>query len=85
VSQSLSQLVVHIIFSTKNRQPFLRPKTVQEEIYAYLAGILRNLGCDPIKIGGSADHVHILSSLSRTITLADLIGSAHDGVLPKYG
>ena len=38
-----------------------------------MAGILRNLGCDPIKIRGTADHVHIVSALSRTISLADLI------------
>jgi putative transposase len=73
VSQSLSHLIIHVIFSTKNRQPLLRPKNIQSEIHAYLAGILRNLGCGPIKIGGTADHVHILSSLPRTITLADLI------------
>lgn len=71
--QSLSHLVIHVIFSTKSRQPLLRPKNVQNEIHAYLAGTLKNLGCDAIKIGGTADHVHVLASLSRTISLADLI------------
>jgi putative transposase len=73
VSQSLSHLVIHIIFSTKHRRPLLRPDKVRCEIYAYLAGTLKNLGRDPIKIGGTADHVHILSSLSKTVALADLI------------
>jgi REP element-mobilizing transposase RayT len=73
MSQSLSRLVIHVIFSTKNRQPLLRPKNVQNEIHAYLAGILKNLSCEAIQIGGTADHVHVLASLSRTISLADLI------------
>ena len=65
--------MIHIIFSTKHRRPLLRPDKVRCEIYAYLAGTLKNVGCDPIKIDGTADHVHILSSLSKTVALADLI------------
>ena len=48
MGQSLSHLLVHAIFSTKDRRPFLR----SEEIYAYMAGTLKNLDCHPIKIGG---------------------------------
>ena len=65
--------MIHVIFSTKHRRPLLRPDEVRCEIYAYLAGTLKNVGCDPIKIDGTADHVHILSSLSKTVALADLI------------
>ena len=39
-----------------------------------MAGILKNLQCHPIKIGGVDDHVHILSSLSKNIAFADMIG-----------
>jgi putative transposase len=74
VSQSLSHLVVHSIFSTKGRRPFLRSEEIRNEIYAYIAGILKNLKCHPIKIGGMEDHVHILSSLSKNIALSDFIG-----------
>ena len=61
-------------FSTKDRRPFLRSEEIRIEIYAYMAGILKNLECHPIKIGGVEDHVHILSSLSKNIAFSDLIG-----------
>jgi putative transposase len=73
MGQSLSHLLVHSIFSTKDRRPFLRSKD-RNEIYAYMAGILKNLACHPIKIGGVEDHVHILSSLSKNIAFSELIG-----------
>jgi REP element-mobilizing transposase RayT len=73
-AQSLARLLVHSIFSTKERRPFLRSEQVRIEIYGYMAGILKNLECHPIKIGGAEDHVHILSSLSKNIAFSDLIG-----------
>jgi putative transposase len=72
--QSLSHLIVHAVFSTKDRRPFLHSEEIRIETYAYMAGILKNLQCHPIKIGGVDDHVHILSSLSKNIAFADLIG-----------
>jgi REP-associated tyrosine transposase len=72
--QSLSHLIVHSVFSTKDRRPFLRSEEIRIETYAYMAGILKNLQCHPIKIGGTKDHIHILSSLSKNIAFADLIG-----------
>ena len=54
--------------------PFLRSEDVRNEIYAYTAAILKNLECYPIKIGGTEDHVHIFSSVSKTIAFAELIG-----------
>jgi putative transposase len=74
VGQSLSHLLVHSVFSTKERRPFLRSEEVREEIYDYIAGILKNLECHPVKIGGVEDHVHILSSLSKNIAFSELIG-----------
>ena len=74
MSQSLSHLIVHAVFSTKDRRPFLHSEDIRKEIYAYAAGILKNLKCHPIKIGGMEDHVHILLSLSKNIAFADLIG-----------
>ena len=47
---------------------------VRNEIYAYMAGTLKNLDCHPIKIGGVEDHVHVFSSLSKNIAFSDLIG-----------
>ena len=71
VPQSLSHLIVHAVFSTKDRRPFLHSEESRIETYAYMAGILKNLQCHPIKIGGVDDHVHILSSLSKNIALAE--------------
>src|SRR5262252_9969825 len=74
MGQSLTHLLVHAIFSTKDRWPFLRSEEIRNEIYAYMAGTLKNLDCHPIKIGGIEDHVHVFSSLSKNIAFSDLIG-----------
>src|ERR1700731_994276 len=91
ISQSLALVLVHIIFSTKNRMPFLQSAELRSEVQAYLTGTLRGLECDPLQVGGVEDHVHILGGLSRKISLAELIknlktsstrivkGTGHDG------
>ena len=71
--QSLSAVCVHLTFSTKNRQPFLRDTAVRESLHAYLGGISNTLDCPPIIVGGVDDHVHILARLGRTITQADWV------------
>jgi putative transposase len=71
--QSLVQIYVHIVFSTKNRHPFLEDKALRERVHAYLQGICKNQGSPSIKIGGVEDHVHILCRLSKTLDLAALI------------
>jgi len=73
MSQSLSKILVHTIFSTKDRRPWLRDKLLRDELHGYLGGILTNHDCQPIIVGGVADHVHILSTLSRTIQAAELV------------
>jgi REP element-mobilizing transposase RayT len=62
--QSLHVLTAHIIFSTKDRRPFIT-STIRERLWAYQSRILQNLECDSITIGGVADHVHILCNLSK--------------------
>ena len=74
MGQSLSRLLVHSVFSTKDRRPFLRPEEIRDEIYAHIAGILKNLQCPAIMIGGVEDHIHILSSLSKKVALSELLG-----------
>jgi REP element-mobilizing transposase RayT len=71
--QSLAQVYLHLVYSTKHRQPFLKDRAVREEMHAYLAGTCRNLKCPSLIVGGVEDHVHILCRLSRTTTIADLI------------
>ena len=73
MSQSLALVLVHIIFSTKNRMPFFQSAELRSEVHAYLTGTLRGLERDPLQVGGVEDHVHILCGLSRKISLAELI------------
>lgn len=72
MGQSLVKNYVHLVFSTKYRQPFITNK-VEEELYAYMGGICKEMECHPIKIGGYFDHVHILCMLSKKITLMKLL------------
>ena len=71
--QSLSNVLVHIVFSTKERQPLLRDCGIRDETHKYLGGISNNLDCPPILVGGTENHVHLLARLARTISLADWI------------
>jgi putative transposase len=70
--QSLVKNYIHIVFSTKHRQPLIMP-IIENELHAYLGGICKNLECFPIKIGGYTDHVHVLCNLSKKIALMKLM------------
>ena len=74
--QSLARVVLHVVFSTKNRVPFLKGPELRARLHAYMAGVLQAIGCEPILIGGGEDHVHILCNLSRTVTIAGLVEDA---------
>ena len=71
--QSLAKVYVHIVFSTKNRKPFLHDRPLRLEMHAYLVGACNGQDSPSILVGGVADHVHILCRLSRTRTLAELV------------
>ena len=71
--QSLAKILVHAVFSTKERRPSLRDKLLREEMHRYLGGIMTNLECQPIIVGGVEDHVHLLCALSRKCNAADLV------------
>ena len=71
--QSLSNVLVHIVFSTKERRAMLRGEDLRAEMHKYLGGISNNLDCPPIIVGGTDDHVHLLCAQARTIALADWI------------
>ncbi len=72
MSQSISQVLLHIIFSTKNREPFIQPE-VKDELYAYIVSISSDLGCYIHEIGGAKDHFHIACNLSRTISISKFL------------
>ena len=72
MSQSLSSILIHLIFSTKNREPFITEE-IETELHPYMAKILRELKSPSLAINGVCDHIHILFSLGRVIAIADLV------------
>ncbi|MCK6554653.1 transposase [Candidatus Binatia bacterium] len=72
MAQSLEKILVHLIFSTKNREPII-PAATRPELHAYIVGILANHTCPALQVGGAADHVHVLFSLARTATVAGVV------------
>ncbi|MFC5454050.1 transposase [Prosthecobacter fluviatilis] len=67
--QSLANLYIHLIFSTKERVPCLSA-SVRPDLYAYMATVLANLNSPAVLINSVADHVHLLFNMGRTVTLA---------------
>ncbi|NNC89756.1 MAG: transposase [Akkermansiaceae bacterium] len=74
--QSLARVYLHVVFSTKDRYPFLEPPALRHELHAYLGGVLKNLDCVPVEIGGVADHVHLLLLHPRTKSIAEVVKEA---------
>jgi REP element-mobilizing transposase RayT len=72
MAQSLAKIVVHIVYGTKNREPFLS-KNIRATLYAYTIGILNNQHCITLAINGVEDHVHILVIVSKNIAVAKMV------------
>jgi putative transposase len=72
MSQSFVQFYSHIVFHTKNNKNLIR-EDVEDELYSYIGGILKNLKSIPIRISGTSDHLHVLCTLPKTMALADLV------------
>ena len=72
MAQSLSSILIHLIFSTKHREPFITD-LIEPELHPYMAKIFRELKSPSLAINGTADHLHILFSLARTITVSDIV------------
>lgn len=70
--QSLSRIYIHLVFSTKNRVPSIQKKDFNT-IHSYLGGILNNIDCQVIRVGGTHDHIHLLFRLSRTKTISEVV------------
>ena len=73
MSQSHAQIYLHLVYSTKHRQPFLTDPALRAQTHAYLAGTCKNLDSPAVIVGGVADHVHLLTRFSRTHSVAELI------------
>ncbi|MFM9959535.1 MAG: IS200/IS605 family transposase [Phycisphaerales bacterium] len=72
MSSAWTQLHCHLVWSTKHRQPFIDP-ALEPRLHAFLGGIIRDLECTPIEIGGVADHVHLLARVRADLTISDLV------------
>jgi len=72
MAQTLVSLMVHVIFSTKNREPLITPE-IEPELFAYIGGILKNNESRLLDAGGTADHVHLLISQSKNRVLSSLM------------
>ena len=70
--QSLSKLYVHLVFSTKNREPWLNDNH-PPRLHDYLGGTLHGLDCPPVEINSEPDHVHFLFLQSRQKNLSDIV------------
>ncbi len=70
--QSLSNLTVHLVFSTKNRERWLHDD-ISNQLHPYLTGVLSQIDCPSIRVGGVADHVHLLFHLARTRCIAEVV------------
>ena len=71
--QSLAQVWIHLVFSTKERRPFLKLESLRTEMFKMLAHQVKDQGCISASVSGHIDHVHLLIGLSRTITIAKLV------------
>ena len=73
MAQSLSRILIHTIFSTKDREPSLQNPDIRYEMHSMLGGIADKLKCKTIRIGGVSDHVHLFTNLGRTVAVSDFV------------
>jgi putative transposase len=76
MSQSLSRVLIHTVFSTKNRFAFLIDRELQKQMHAYLARVFSEHDSPAIEVGGTENHIHILSLLSRNHEISEIIQHA---------
>ena len=78
MGQSLSQLYIHLTFSTKSRIPFIKPE-IKDELHAYIAGILKEFDSPALIINSVPDHIHLLFRLSKINALAKIVEEVKKG------
>jgi len=75
MSNTYTNLLFHIVYSTKYRKPLIKAAW-QDDLYAYMGGIIRDSHGSLLAAGGMADHVHLLAKLPPTIAISDMLGPA---------
>jgi REP-associated tyrosine transposase len=71
MAQSLASIMIHLVFSTKDRRPLIQPD-IEDELHAYAATVCKNSDCHPHIFGGTTDHMHIALSLGREVSVSDI-------------
>lgn len=71
--QSLAAIHLHLVFSTKDRKPYLKDPELRQDLHSFLGGVCKKLDCPPVQIGGVEDHVHVLARFGRNLTIADWV------------
>jgi REP element-mobilizing transposase RayT len=72
MASTLTNLLCHIVFSTKNREPNI-PPSLQSELDRYIGGIIQNQGCQPLQIGGMPDHRHIVLAIRPDLSVSEVV------------
>ena len=67
--QSFANILVHIVFSTKDRERWIT-RNIQSELHAYMGGLCKKIDCPSVQIGGTEDHVHLLCRMARTVPVS---------------
>ena len=70
--QSLARICIHLVFSTKHREPCIHDK-IRPNLHSYMATLLINMNCPALIINSVADHVHILFDLGRTVSISEAV------------
>ena len=94
MAQTLTSLYYHVVFSTKNRVDLIRPD-IEDELYAYIGGILNNHGSKLLIGNGTQNHAHLLTSLNKNLLIPEIVGKVKresskwiktkGGMLTKFG
>ena len=70
MSHTHTNLIYHIVFSTQERRPLLKPE-IRKELFAYMGGLIKEKKGKPIIINGTDDHAHVLASFPPDVSVSD--------------
>ena len=66
------RVLIHFVWATQDRRPLITAE-IERRLHRYLTSVCRQHGCPVVAIGGMPDHIHLLVSLSNTMTLSELM------------
>lgn len=72
MANTYTKLNIHIVFHVKSTGITIRQKNL-EQVFAYIGGIIQNVGGYPITVGGIANHIHILATMPKTMSVSEFV------------